>query len=77
VEGRKLKLSTRSIKLADAVVLARYFEWVINIWKPVSEGVWPNTEDNPLFFYAALWWRDAEPPSRGTLHVKHLCRIRR
>ncbi len=76
LEGRVMRISTRSIPLSDAVVLARYLQWVINVWRPLANVVIPPGPKNPVVFSTAVWWRNAEPPSRGSLHVRHTCGLK-
>lgn len=77
VEGRKMKLSTRSVPLRDAIILAKYLEWVVNLFPDHATKYHKNNAENPVRFYASLWWRKNERPSQGTLHVKHCCKARR
>lgn len=60
VYGLILLLDTKAVPLADASVLNKYREIVINVWK------------TPLQLGANAWFRDLGKPEKGHLYIQHV-----
>ena len=60
VNGLILRLDTKAVPWTDALILNKYREIVINIWK------------GPTQFWATAWFRDQGKPDKGHLYIQHV-----
>lgn len=72
--GLKLYLDTVSVPYKDALVLGKYWDIVLNVWPDwYTEH---KVAGHPVKFHVTQWAGN-NPPSRGRLYIRHLCRIKR
>jgi hypothetical protein len=60
VDGLILRLDTKAVPYADASILNKYHEIVINVWK------------GPTQLWATPWFRDLGKPDKGHLYIQHV-----
>lgn len=60
VDGLILRLDTKAVPYEDALILNKYREIVINIWK------------GPTQFWATAWFWDLGKPDKGHLYIQHV-----
>jgi hypothetical protein len=60
VEGLILRLDTKAVSLKDALILNKYREIVINVWK------------GPTQLWATPWFWDQGQPLKGHLYIQHV-----
>jgi len=70
VDGLVQRLDTRSVPLADAIVLRRYYELVYAVWRKLDPA--------RIRYHVTLWaLYPPRMPQTGSLHVWHLCHLKR
>lgn len=63
-EGVKVRLSTKSVPLKDAMVLSKYSRILCNVHIGVTQ------------LYVSAWHGSYGRPSRGRIYMQHICGAR-